>query len=328
MRPLLSICIPTYNRASFLRSTLWNWLPQVRLTDGIVELIVCDNASTDNIQAVIKEAKEWGGFQYYRNDVNIGAISNMYRLVEELAIGKYVWVVGDDDIPNIKTLEIVVNALKENTNINYIYANYSYWYPTSEQEKTLLQSQDLDFSKVACSDSSIRVCNQLLDLVDLDINCFTPIYCLIMRKHDACQAFKLGINSEWFSSIEATIPHALYIAKYSLKKNVLYIGFPCILSSYNISWVNNLVVYQVIYLAELYRIIEKEGGYRKSISEYRRQIARNLPSFIDVFKSNNLSMYIKLLVTFKRYVNYSPFYIFWIDLSGVLYFFRKLVLKK
>ena len=46
-RPLLSICIPTYQRVALLKELLESLLPVNELTFA-VELVVSDNASTDN----------------------------------------------------------------------------------------------------------------------------------------------------------------------------------------------------------------------------------------------------------------------------------------
>jgi glycosyltransferase involved in cell wall biosynthesis len=305
MQPILSICIPTYNRANWLRSSLWNWLPQVKQANGLVELIVCDNASPDNTKQVIEEARGWGDFQYHCNLQNIGAIGNIYRLVKDLAQGKFVWIVGDDDLPNVNALQAVINLLKDCSDVSYIYVNYSYWNPSKEQqEKQLLEAKDLDFSQVLSLDLETRFVNRVAEIVPLDFNCFTPIYCSIMRKQDACKAFQYAISQELFSSIEATIPHALYIAKNLLNQNAWYIGHPCILASYEVSWSNFSMLYFVEYIPTLYRIIEANGGRKSDLDLHRKKLLNRMPNFVVAFRSHKSSNISKLYITFKRYVNY------------------------
>ena len=50
--PLLSICIATYNRASYIGETLDSIIPQL---DDDVELLVVDGASTDNTEDVVRK---------------------------------------------------------------------------------------------------------------------------------------------------------------------------------------------------------------------------------------------------------------------------------
>jgi abequosyltransferase len=54
-QPILTIAIPTYNRDFILSKALDNLLPQLSIYEDDIELIISDNASTDNTQEVIKE---------------------------------------------------------------------------------------------------------------------------------------------------------------------------------------------------------------------------------------------------------------------------------
>lgn len=86
-----TIGIPTFNRAGLLRTALKAALTQ---THDEVEIIVSDNASTDNTAEV---AREFGSrVRYFRNDTNLGASANFCRLVE-LATGEYFSWLQDDD---------------------------------------------------------------------------------------------------------------------------------------------------------------------------------------------------------------------------------------
>jgi abequosyltransferase len=96
-RPLLTIAIPTYNRSRFLRELLGILKPQMTETLN-VELIISDNASTDDTAAMLDQfAKNGLNFQYIRNRNNLGADANILQCFEK-AQGKYVWIFGDDDI--------------------------------------------------------------------------------------------------------------------------------------------------------------------------------------------------------------------------------------
>ena len=53
-QPLLSICIPTYNRAEILRRTLAK-ITSDKDFDEDIEIVISDNASTDNTQKVCQE---------------------------------------------------------------------------------------------------------------------------------------------------------------------------------------------------------------------------------------------------------------------------------
>src|SRR4030095_6701459 len=98
MTPLLSICIPTYNRAERLRVMLQAVLPQVAAHADKVELWISDNASSDHTPQVVADAHVLGPLQYSRNSSNLGIVGNLITLTSELARGEFVWGLGDDDL--------------------------------------------------------------------------------------------------------------------------------------------------------------------------------------------------------------------------------------
>ncbi len=71
-KPLLSICIPTYNRAEYLAKSLDTLVCLPEFNSSEVEVVISDNASTDNTQEVAKKyLDQYSNIHYYRNDENI-----------------------------------------------------------------------------------------------------------------------------------------------------------------------------------------------------------------------------------------------------------------
>lgn len=94
---LLTIAIPTYNRSLFLQRNL-DHLYQQREDLKEVELIVSDNASTDDTYAVIEKYQSLGlSIKYIRNAENKGSDFNIAQCYIQ-AQGKYVLALGDDDL--------------------------------------------------------------------------------------------------------------------------------------------------------------------------------------------------------------------------------------
>ncbi|MDJ0674899.1 MAG: glycosyltransferase [Calothrix sp. MO_167.B42] len=92
--PLLSIGMPVYNGANFIREALDSILSQ---TFENFELIISDNASTDATEKICREyvARD-SRIHYYRSEQNLGAAWNFNR-VFELSSGKYFkWAAHDD----------------------------------------------------------------------------------------------------------------------------------------------------------------------------------------------------------------------------------------
>jgi abequosyltransferase len=96
-RPLLTIAVPTYGRAACLRELLSLLEDQLK-REPRVELIISDNASTDDTPTVVHEFVSRGlNVRYIRNANNIGPDANFLQCFEQ-ARGKYVWLFSDDDL--------------------------------------------------------------------------------------------------------------------------------------------------------------------------------------------------------------------------------------
>lgn len=94
MTPLVSIGIPVYNGAAYLREALDSALAQEYAN---FEVVICDNASTDATQAIGQDyAARDDRVRYHRNRHNLGALGNFARTVQ-LAAGTYfTWLPHDD----------------------------------------------------------------------------------------------------------------------------------------------------------------------------------------------------------------------------------------
>lgn len=109
MKPLISICIPTYNRAKFLGSTLDSI---IRQSFNNIEIIISDNASTDNTAEIIMQYQTLFPFiVYHREESNMGADSNYLKVIE-LASAEYCWLFGSDDVMKDGAIDIILKEIK------------------------------------------------------------------------------------------------------------------------------------------------------------------------------------------------------------------------
>lgn len=71
-KPLLSICIPTYNRSKYLRISIESIISQQEFLDGRVEIVVSDNASEDDTSDLMSEyTSRYENIFYHRNSENV-----------------------------------------------------------------------------------------------------------------------------------------------------------------------------------------------------------------------------------------------------------------
>src|SRR5215510_863870 len=90
--PLVTIAIPTFNRAQWLKDCILSALAQ---SYSRYELIVSDNASTDQTPAALAEFDD-RRLRVLRHERNLGPVANWNACVQH-AKGDYIVVVPDDD---------------------------------------------------------------------------------------------------------------------------------------------------------------------------------------------------------------------------------------
>ena len=100
-RPLLTIAIPTFNRAKHLEQLLATLEPQLAEFPQ-VELLVSDNASEDDTPAVVAAAQHrfaasGAHLEAHRHPTNIGSDANFASCYHR-AHGRFFWMCGDDDV--------------------------------------------------------------------------------------------------------------------------------------------------------------------------------------------------------------------------------------
>jgi len=94
--PLLTFAFITYNRSQYLKKSLRCVLRQIG-NDALAEILVSDNASTDDTRTFVEEMqKTYKNLRYHCNEKNVGAEGNIHRAIRE-SKGEYVLVAGDDD---------------------------------------------------------------------------------------------------------------------------------------------------------------------------------------------------------------------------------------
>ncbi|MBD2384407.1 glycosyltransferase family 2 protein [Cylindrospermum sp. FACHB-282] len=125
MNKLLTIAIPTYNRAALLDKQL-TWLAKaIKGFESECEIIISDNCSTDNTQEIIQKWQSNFSNVVYkanRNIENIGLMKNIAFCLQA-ATSKYVWTVGDDDPIQERTLAYLLTLIQKNPSLGLIFLN-------------------------------------------------------------------------------------------------------------------------------------------------------------------------------------------------------------
>lgn len=140
-RPLISICIPTYNRAEVLRKSLEAYVH----CDGFdyeIEIVISDNASTDTTQEVGRYyASKHENIKYFRNEENIR--DRNFPLSMERATGEYLKLMKDNLILSKKGINYMKEAVRENLkNRKFVFFTNGFLYNSPQKNVCICKSFD------------------------------------------------------------------------------------------------------------------------------------------------------------------------------------------
>jgi len=127
-RPLLSICIPSYNRSEQLSDLLLS----IDCSPQSIDIVICEDRSPqrEQIRATVESFGSRSPYKvhYFENETNFGYDGNLRRLVE-LAEGRFILFMGDDDLFVPKALDRFLRFLNEHEDKRYILRSYVMVHP-------------------------------------------------------------------------------------------------------------------------------------------------------------------------------------------------------
>jgi glycosyltransferase involved in cell wall biosynthesis len=117
--PLVSVVIPTLNRREYLRVALRSVVDQ---TCRDQEIIVQDNASLLDPVGVVSSFKD-PRIRYFRNDATVSQAANIVSACKR-AHGKYLAILGDDDIWHPEFLTAMVGRLERDRDLVLAFCDH------------------------------------------------------------------------------------------------------------------------------------------------------------------------------------------------------------
>src|SRR6201984_3673791 len=116
--PTVSVIVPNYNHARFLRKRIESVLGQ---TFQDFELILLDDCSIDDSRAILSQYAGDPRVRIDFNNVNSGSPFKQWNKGVRLARGKYVWIAESDDYADERLLERLVALLEANQEAAFAY---------------------------------------------------------------------------------------------------------------------------------------------------------------------------------------------------------------
>jgi glycosyltransferase involved in cell wall biosynthesis len=119
---MLSICIPTYNRARYLSNCLHSIATNLSQSELDFEICISDNCSTDETEKVVRIMQKKMAIKYQKNSSNLGIPRNFINVVA-MAKGQFVWLIGDDDLLLPYALIELLSLIKNNSKVDFFFIN-------------------------------------------------------------------------------------------------------------------------------------------------------------------------------------------------------------
>jgi glycosyltransferase involved in cell wall biosynthesis len=119
-KPLVSVIIPNFNHAAYLKQRIDSVLAQ---TFSDLEIILLDDASTDNSRSVIEPFRSEPRIAHIiYNETNSGSTFLQWKKGIDLAKGDHIWIAESDDFCEMTFLENVYGACAADPSVTLSYA--------------------------------------------------------------------------------------------------------------------------------------------------------------------------------------------------------------
>ncbi|MDP1842844.1 MAG: glycosyltransferase [Sediminibacterium sp.] len=143
MQKLLSICIPTFNRAELLNLNLSKLQIEIQNLENYIDIYISDNNSDDNTAEIVKSYIESGlKINFTKHGENIGTELNFLSLFGK-ANSKYFWLFSDDDFLLPFSLKNIIEVLLLK-DFGVVYINQQ-WYDSEIPNSSELPLSTIEF---------------------------------------------------------------------------------------------------------------------------------------------------------------------------------------
>lgn len=206
---ILSICIITYNRPDYIRSTIIEFINQCKPFN--IGIYISDNSENSETELICQElSKGYEYLKYSRNFENLGFDGNICSVVK-IASSKYCWLFGDDDL-------IVFDAIKK----IMLYLDFNYGLIVINAS-----THTKDFKNIVSPNHwnlkyNKHYKNSEIESAFNDLVLYTSfVGCLVINR-------ELWNSIDYFKYSKTGFVHVGIIFEYIIKSDVFYISEPLI----------------------------------------------------------------------------------------------------
>ena len=208
-RCVLSVVISTYNRALFVAANAAWIIEQMAELGPAVELVIVDNASTDDSVARLGPLLGTPGVRLVVNPTNVGMLGNL-KVCSSLMLADHVWIIGDDDFMVPGTLRRVIRLLSVHPGLPFVMLNFGVYHRarmTPGDSAAMFLGERLLLASNPAPSGFMRV----IDAGSEHDNLFTAIYPIVFRADLAAGVFNDFFQGAPFRSLVESVPTTKFI---------------------------------------------------------------------------------------------------------------------
>lgn len=150
--PIVSIVVATFNAEKYIEDCINSLVGQ---TYKNIEIIICDDCSTDATPAILDKLKSKDNrIRVFTNKTNLRAAASRNKCIEN-SIGRYIMIQDSDDICERDRVQILLDELLQNENVNFVSSGHYLFdddgiYKTVTPKIELPQNDDFLFGMPFC----------------------------------------------------------------------------------------------------------------------------------------------------------------------------------
>jgi len=204
-RPL-TLGISTYNRAPFVEKNVAWLIEVVRSLGRDIQIIVVDNASTDDTVSRLSKFSHVPFFSLIVNPQNTGMLGNLRICSSLFFSARHIWFTGDDDFILPEQLKAILDVLEDQPGLPLACVNLAVYYRKHLTAGDRVETLVAERQNVATQDvlpSGIYPVNVVATQHD---NFFTAFYPIIFRSDLLAACFNYPFDGVPFGDLTECVP--------------------------------------------------------------------------------------------------------------------------
>ncbi len=199
MNYLLTICIPTFANEEVLLTNLTQMLTERPLLDDLLNIVIVDNSQISSIK-LSAFSNQMSNIDYSHNVQNVGFSRNLFISLARSS-GKFVMILGDDDLVRSSLLIDLINHLQEKKDKSLVFLPLPYLCSTHNKILSFPLAfmragtmSGIVFEKSSLDLSSMYLDDTIYPQISLAITAFNLHGASILPSHDALELGDSGLT--------------------------------------------------------------------------------------------------------------------------------------